>query len=472
MQRRLLIIDDDRSMCEVLESELRRREFDVVWFTSPDQALQKIGDEDFGLVITDLNMQGMSGVEACQKIVASREDVPVIVITAFGSMESAVAAIRAGAYDFITKPFDMDELALTIERALRHRALREEVKRLRRAVDASNKFDDMVGTSAPMRKMYELVTRVAETDTTCLITGESGTGKELVARGIHVRSLRKDGPFVAINCAAMPEPLLESELFGHVKGAFTDARSTRQGLFIKASRGTLFLDEIGEMPAGMQAKLLRALQERTVRPVGGDQELPFDARIIAATNRDLETEVEERRFREDLFYRINVVRIQVPALRARGNDVLMLAQHFLERYAVQSRRGVVGMSSAAADKLMTYPWPGNVRELQNCIERAVALAQFDKIGVDDLPEKIRDYRTTRISVESNDPAELLPMEEVERRYIQRVLEAVGGNKTLAAQVLGFDRRTLYRKLERVRDEEAAKSSEGGGQPPVSERRGP
>ncbi len=284
-----------------------------------------------------------------------------------------------------------------------------------------------------------------------LVTGESGTGKELVAKALHARSARSDGPFVAINCAAMPESLLESELFGHVRGAFTDARVARPGLFVKATGGTLLLDEIGEMPAGMQAKLLRALQERTVRPVGGDQEQPFDARIIAATNRDLETEVEERRFREDLFYRINVVRIHVPPLRARGSDILLLAQHFLERYAAQSRRPVVGMTSAAADKLLSYGWPGNVRELQNCIERAVALAQFDHVGLDDLPEKIRDYKTARIDVESNDPAELLPMEEVERRYIAKVLDAVGGNKTLAAQVLGFDRRTLYRKLERERD---------------------
>jgi two-component system response regulator HydG len=235
-----------------------------------------------------------------------------------------------------------------------------------------------------------------------------------------------------------------------VKGAFTDARNSRPGLFVKASKGTLFLDEIGEMPAGMQAKLLRALQERTARPVGGDQELPFDTRIIAATNRDLETEVEEKRFREDLFYRINVVRVHVPPLRARGSDILMLAQRFLERYAAQSRRPVVGMTSAAADKLLTYPWPG-MSELQNCIERAVALAQFEQIGIDDLPEKIRDYKTARISIESNDPSELLPMDEVERRYILKVLESVGGNKTLAAQVLGFDRRTLYRKLDRVRD---------------------
>jgi two-component system, NtrC family, response regulator AtoC len=451
MDRRILIIDDDRSLCEVLESELRRREFEVTWFTDPHAAIAVFEREDFGLAITDVNMAGMNGVELCKQLVGRREDMPVIVITAYANMETAIAAIRAGAYDFVTKPFDMDELALTIERAIRHRVLREEVKRLRKAVDSTQRFEEILGTSTAMLKMCELVTRVADTETTVLITGESGTGKELVAKALHSKSGRRDGPFVAINCAAMPENLLESELFGHVKGAFTDARTARPGLFIRASKGTLFLDEIGEMPAGMQAKLLRALQERTVRPVGGDQEQPFDTRILAATNRDLETEVEEKRFREDLFYRINVVRTHVPPLRARGGDILLLAQHFLERYANQSRRAVLGMTSAAADKLLQYPWPGNVRELQNCIERAVALAQFDQIGVDDLPEKIRDYKTVRINIESNDPAELLPMEEVERRYILKVLEAVGGNKTLAAQVLGFDRRTLYRKLERARD---------------------
>ena len=451
VDRRILIIDDDRSMCDVLEAELKKRGFESVATTSPEDALLRLAEDDFSLVLTDINMHGMSGVDVCRRIVESREDLPVVVMTAYGSMEAAIATIRAGAYDFVTKPFEMDEIALTMERALKHRALREEVKRLRRVVVEQQKFDDILGSSPSMKKMYDLISRVAETETTVLITGESGTGKELVAKAVHQRSGRKDGPFVAINCAAMPETLLESELFGHTKGAFTDARTARPGLFIRASRGTLFLDEIGEMPAGMQAKLLRALQERTVRPVGGDQEQPFDARIIAATNRDLETEVEERRFREDLFYRINVVRVHVPPLRARGSDILLLAQHFLERYAAQSRRPVVGMTSATADKLLSYPWPGNVRELQNCIERAVALAQFDQIGVDDLPEKIKDYKTARISIESNDPAELLPMDEVERRYILKVLEAVGGNKTLAAQVLGFDRRTLYRKLERVRD---------------------
>ncbi len=449
--RRVLIIDDDRSMCDVLEAELGKRGFQAVGTTSPEDALRRLVEDDFGLVLTDINMHGMSGVDLCRQIVESREELPVVVMTAYGSLEAAIAAIRAGAYDFVTKPFEMDGLALAIERAIKHRALREEVKRLRRVVVDQQKFEDILGTSPAMKKMYDLVARVAETETTVLITGESGTGKELVAKALHAKSARRDGPFVAINCAAMPESLLESELFGHTKGAFTDARSARLGLFIKASKGTLLLDEIGEMPAGMQAKLLRALQERTVRPVGGDQEQPFDARIMAATNRDLETEVEEKRFREDLFYRINVVRVHVPPLRARGSDILLVAQHFLHRYQPNGAQGVVGIKSGAADKLLSYPWPGNVRELQNCIERAVALAQYDQLGLDDLPERVREFKSSRITIESSDPTELLPMEEVERRYILRVLEAVGGNKTLAAQVLGFDRRTLYRKLERCRD---------------------
>jgi two-component system response regulator HydG len=459
VQGRILIIDDDRSMCEILESALKRRDFEVASRTAPEEGLKLLGEQDFDVVVTDLNMAGMSGVDLCKQIAENREDIPVVVMTAFGSMETAVAAIRAGAYDFVTKPFEMDDIALTLERALRHRALREEVKRLRRAVDDSKKVDDIIGQSGAMEKVYDLLNRVADSDTTVLVSGESGTGKELVARALHKRSPRAKGPFVAINCAAMPESLLESELFGHTRGAFTDARQARPGLFVKATNGTLFLDEIGEMPMGMQAKLLRALQERTVRPVGGDVEIPFDARLVAASNRDLETEVDEKRFREDLFYRINVVRINVPPLRQRGSDVLVLAQHFIERYASAGRSRVVGMSSGAADKLLSYPWPGNVRELQNCIERAVALARYDQIGVDDLPEKIRDFKSSRVIVETEDPSELLPMDEVERRYILRVLEAVGGNKTMAAQVLGFDRRTLYRKLERCGVGDPKKSSD-------------
>jgi two-component system, NtrC family, response regulator AtoC len=448
MQGRILIVDDDQSMCELLQAGLKRRGFDPVYRTVPEDALRLLDTDDFAVAITDLHMEGMGGLELCRRIAENRPDMPVVVITAFGSMETAIAAIRAGAYDFITKPFEMDQLALTIERAAKHRALQDEVKRLRMAVNDSRKFDEMVGKSRTMAEVFDLLGRVAETEATVLITGESGTGKELIARALHNRGRRREGPFVAVNCAAMPETLLESELFGHVKGAFTDAKSARTGLFVTASEGTLFLDEVGEMPMGMQVKLLRALQERVVRPIGGNTEVPFNTRIVAATNRDLETEVAEGRFREDLFYRINVVRVHVPPLRSRGSDILILAQHFIEKFAKENGKNVLGISSPAAEKLMAYHWPGNVRELQNCVERAVALTRFDQIVVEDLPEKVRDHRTTRVIVDSEDPTELLPMDEVERRYILRVLEAVGGNKTQAAQVLGFDRKTLYRKLER------------------------
>jgi DNA-binding NtrC family response regulator len=445
---RILIIDDDPSMLEMLRADLERRHYEVVTHTSPEAAIRQLADQDFSVVLSDISMRGMSGVDLCREVVALREDTPVIVMTAFASIESAVASIRAGAYDFVTKPFDPNDLALTLERALKHGALREELKRLRRAVSDLQPCDEMLGESLAMKKIRDVVTRVAETDATVLVTGESGTGKELVARAVHARSARASGPFVAINCAAMPESLLDSELFGHVKGAFTDARAARPGLFVKASGGTLFLDEIGEMPIGMQAKLLRALQERRVRPVGGDVEVAFDVRIAAATNRDLEEEVEQRRFREDLFYRINVVHIHMPPLRQRDNDVLLLAQTFLQRCQNGGAARVVGIKRAAAERLTAYPWPGNVRELQNCIERALALAQFDHIGIDDLPERIRNFNSSRIALESGDPLTIVPMDEIERRYINRVLEALGGNKASAARLLGMDRRTLYRKLER------------------------
>jgi two-component system response regulator HydG len=435
-------------MCELLQAGLKRRGFESVWRTVAEDALALLSQEDFAVVVTDLQMEGMDGIELCRRIVESRPDIAVVVVTAFGSMETAIAAIRAGAYDFITKPFEMDQLGITVDRAVKHRALTEEVKRLRQAVGEARRFDEIIGKSAPIQEVFDLVSRVAETEATVLITGESGTGKELIAHAIHDRSRRREGPFVAVNCAALPEQLLESELFGHVRGAFTDAKSARTGLFVTATNGTLFLDEIGEMPMGMQVKLLRALQERTVRPIGGSTEVPFDTRIVTATNRDLETEVEEGRFREDLFYRINVVRIHVPPLRSRGGDLLLLAQYFVEKFAQQNDKRVIGISSPAAEKLMAYNWPGNVREIQNCIERAVALTQFDQIMVEDLPEKVRDHRASRVIVDSEDPADMLPMDEVERRYILRVLEAVGGNKTQAAEVLGFDRKTLYRKLER------------------------
>jgi two-component system response regulator HydG len=447
MKGRILAVDDDRSMCEVLETGLRDHGFEVRWTTSASEALDLLGTAEIDVIVADLNMPEMSGLELCERIVANRPDVPVIVITAFGSLETAVAAIRAGAYDFITKPLDVDALALALERAVQHRSLREEVKRLRLLVDAPRRSDTLIGKSPAMDRVRDLLDRIADSDASVLITGESGTGKEVVARVLHRQGRRHAGPFVAINCAAMPEPLLESELFGHVRGAFTDARTARTGLFVQASGGTLLLDELGDLPMALQPKLLRALQERAVRPVGGDVEVPFDVRLIATTNRDLESAVEEERFREDLYFRINVIHIPLPPLRARGHDILLLAQHFLVHTAARANKQVTGISSGAAERIMAYDWPGNVRELQNCIERAVALTRFEHITVDDLPEKIRAYRRSHVLVASDDPSELVPLEEVERRYILRVMEACRGNKPLAAQVLGLGRKTLYRKLE-------------------------
>ncbi len=447
MSGRILIVDDERSMCEALEAGLTPRGFATQWTTTAAEALELLRATEFDVVLTDLNMRGLTGLELCERIVANRPDVPVVVITAFGSFDTAVAAIRAGAYDFITKPVKIDALALALERAVRHRALREEVKRLRQMVVDTQRFEEVLGESAAMRKVHELLTRIADSDSSVLITGESGTGKEVVAKALHRRGRRSHGPFVAINCAAMPETLLESELFGHARGAFTDAHVPRTGLFVQANGGTLLLDEIGDLPLSLQPKLLRALQERVVRPVGGNDEIPFDVRLIATTNRDLDSAVEDGRFREDLYFRINVIYVTLPPLRARNTDVLLLAQHFLAHDAAKAGKSVSGLSPAAAGRLLAYTWPGNVRELRNCVERAVALTQYEQIAVDDLPEKIQAYHRSHVLVTSDDPTELAPLEQVERRYILQVMEAVGGNKTLAAQVLGIGRKTLYRKLE-------------------------
>jgi DNA-binding NtrC family response regulator len=442
----ILVVDDDPEMCELAEAGLTQRGYQVTWKVSPKEALDLLDREDFAVLLVDIHMDGMSGLDLCRAALAKRPDLAVVVMTGFGSMDHAIGAMRAGAYDFVTKPVSMEALALAIDRAARHRAMSDELRRLRRRVQ-DQELPNVIGASAAMRRVFDVVDRVADSATSVLITGDSGTGKELVARALHERSGRR-GPFLATNCAAVPENLLESELFGHARGAFTDARTARTGLFVEADQGTLFLDEIADMPLAVQPKLLRALQERKVRPVGSTQEIAFDARIVAATNRDLEHEVVEKRFREDLFYRVNVVRIDVPPLRVRGNDMLSLAQHFLERAAARSGKSVNRLGRLVADRLVSYDWPGNVRELENCIERAVALASFDEITLDDLPAKIREHKPTEVFAESEDPKDLPAMHVVEERYIRKVLAAVGGNKTVAAKVLGFDRRTLYRKLER------------------------
>jgi DNA-binding NtrC family response regulator len=448
MKTRILVIDDDQAMCAMLEARLGTRGLDVITRTTAAEALSLVDHEDFDVLVTDVNMKGTNGLDLCRRVIETRPTLPVILMTAFGTIDMAIQAIRAGAYDFLPKPFEIDQLVLAIERGVTLTHLKDEVLRLRRAVADVQSFDELVGGSPRMTELYALLEKVAASDAPALVTGESGTGKELVARALHKKGPRATGPFVAINCAAMPEALLESELFGHAKGAFTDAKTAKAGLFVSAGGGTVFLDEIGELPLGLQPKLLRALQERRVRPVGGVTETPFDARVVTATNRDLESMVEERTFREDLFFRINVIQVPLPPLRARGGDVLVLAQHFLQRIAARANKQILGFSPEAAQKLMAYAWPGNVRELENSVERAVALASFDKIAVSDLPEKVRTYRSTHIVLASDDPTELVTLDEMERRYVTRVYESVRGNKSAAARILHIERKTLHRMLQR------------------------
>jgi len=445
---RVLVVDDDHAMGKMVVDRLLRRGYEAVGRNEGEEALALLLSEEFDVVVTDIRMPGMSGLDLCTRIVSHRPDLPVVVITAFGSLDSAIAAIRAGAHDFVHKPFEIEELVLRIEGAARHRALHTELVRLRQTVADSEGWGQLLGDSPPIWRLRALLAKVAASDASVLVSGETGTGKEVAARAIHAHSTRRDAPFVVLDCSALPATLLESELFGHVRGAFTDARAERKGLFVQATGGTLLLDEVGELPLDLQPKLLRALQERSVRPVGSDSEVSADARVIAATNRDLEAAVDEGRFRRDLFYRLEVLHVAMPPLRSRGRDVLLLAQHFVQRFAERSGKRVLGFSAPVAERLLAYTWPGNVRELMNCIERSVALTSYEQLVVDDLPERVRSFREEHILVTGSDPEELVPLEEVERRYVLRVLDASSGNKTIAARVLGLDRKTLHRKLER------------------------
>jgi len=446
MNGTILIVDDDEDGAALLRGLLRRYGLDVTAVSSGRQCLEQLRNHPADVVMTDVQMPGMSGTELCVTLRERHPDLLPIIVTGRSDPETAIAAIRAGAFDFITKPLEARAVEVAVSRALEHLALKREVRRLRVEVHRDETIDGIVGDSPALRKMVEMIQRVASSDASVLITGESGTGKELVARALHHRSPRRDRPFVAVNCAAMPASLLESELFGHVRGAFTDARHDRKGLFVSAEGGTILLDEIGEMPIEMQVKLLRVLQERMVRPVGGDQEVPFGVRVLTSTNRDLETEVHEKRFREDLFYRINVVQIAVPSLRDRAGDIVALAQHFINQIAARSRKPVRGLSVDAARLLKDYDWPGNVRELENCMARAVALCRLDEITADDLPTRMQGRRSLEIALPADAPGGLVTMEEMERHYIRRVLHAVAGNKSRAARVLGLDRRSLYRRL--------------------------
>ena len=443
---RVLVIDDDESMCDLVAAALNARGLPTYGETDPERAIDAIEASDVAVVISDLRMQAMTGIELCERILGTRPDIRVILLTGHGDMKAAVAALRVRACDFFEKPPDMDALAAAVERALASLPLPPARPAMPSDDGGSPAIaDGLIGKCRSMRELAQIIDRVAAVDATVLVRGESGTGKDLVARAIHARGSRRAAPFIAINCAAIPHTLLEAELFGHAKGAFTDARSARSGLFEMARGGTLFLDEIADLHLSLQPKLLRALQERAIRPIGSTREVDIDVRLITATNADLAGAVARREFRADLFYRLNVVEILVPPLRERGEDVLLLAHQFLEDCARSMRRDVRGFTSACAARLEGYAWPGNVRELGNVIERAVALTRGAHLDVEDLPRHFRRPDASKPLPQADAPVALASLAEIERQHIRRVMEATGGNKSRAAQILGVDRRTLYRK---------------------------
>ncbi|MCA9659357.1 MAG: sigma-54-dependent Fis family transcriptional regulator [Myxococcales bacterium] len=455
MSAKVLVVDDERAMTDLLGLELRRAGYTPKIARSSDEALALIEREPIDVVVTDLRMPGGSGTDLCQAIVQLRPTLPVIVMTGFGSMEAAIAAIRAGAYDFMTKPFPFEKLQVAIERALEHAALRSELHRLRRAGRDTPGLDALIGASPAMERVFALIERIAATEASVLLTGESGTGKELAARALHRLSRRSAGPYVTLNCAAIPENLFESELFGHVRGAYSGADRDRVGLLRKAHGGTLFLDEIGELPCALQPKLLRVLQEGRVRPVGSDTETPIDVRMVVATNRDLAQEVAAGRFRPDLFYRLAVITIPLPPLRERGDDIVLLAEHFVDELSDAAGRPRPELSDAAIAALLANPWPGNVRELHNWIEYAVAMTDGAVIEPKHLPaapvlaELAAPKRGPATTTTADDPeAAFETLESVEREHILRVLKAVDNNKSRAARILGIDRKTLLSRLHR------------------------
>jgi len=448
---RILVVDDERSMQEFLEIFFRREGYEVVTAGSADGALLAVESDDFDVVISDVQMPGRDGIELLRAVKNSAPETVVIMITAFATTETAIAAMKEGAYDYVTKPFKVDELRLVVEKALEKKLLTQENRRLRSELRIQARTRALVGTSGAMQKVYELIGQVAGTRTNVLVSGESGTGKELVARGIHEQSERRERPFVAVNCGAIPENLLESELFGHMKGAFTGAVTAKAGLFESADGGTLFLDEIGELPAPLQVKLLRVIQDKTLRRVGGNTDHPVDVRIVAATNRDLAQEVEAGRFRDDLYYRLNVIQIALPPLRERKEDVPLLLRHFLDKYAREFGKEVEGFSPAALQKIQAYDFPGNVRELENTVERALALTRSPRIEPECLPPQILDPRQ-RASA-SRLPADGANLDAMvnayERGLLREALDRTGGVKKRAAQLLGISFRSFRYRLEKL-----------------------
>jgi len=444
---KILLVDDETAILDALQILFRGEGFDVSVASSGRAAMEALERARPDLVLSDIRMPGASGLEVLAKAREVDPELPVILMTAQASLQSAVRAVNEGAYYYLQKPFANDELLAICRRAAEARQLKAENRQLKREIRRRDRtFSDRpVGSSRAFRDALALAETVAPTDSTVLISGESGTGKEVIARYIHRLSDRTDGPFLSINCGALPESLLESELFGHMKGSFTGAVRDKDGLLVAARGGTFFLDEIGEMSAATQVKLLRAIQEREVTPVGATESVPVDVRIIAATNRDLEEEIRRGTFRSDLYYRLNVIQLRLPPLRERRDDVEILARHFLERLAQRNGRAMT-LTPPALEVLRGYDWPGNVRELENALERAAVLADGDTIVPSQLPERVRERPEVRLVDEAPPPNPT--MEVIEQAYIRWVLEAEGGNKTRAAEVLGIDPSTLYRKLNR------------------------
>lgn len=442
---RILIVDDDPEMCRFLGQLFTDEGYEPESVHDGASALDRYRAKAFDLALTDLMMPRMKGTELVGKLREINPDAPILLITAFGTIESAVEAMRAGAFHYVTKPFRNEEILLHVRRALEQGAMRRELQQLRSELLTRNRFEDLVAKSDKMQKIFATVDRVADLTANVLIIGESGTGKELVARAIHRRSSRADKIFVPVHCAAIPETLLESEIFGYVRGAFTDARRDRAGLFREADGGVLFLDEISEIPLTLQAKLLRVIEDKEVRPLGSNQAEKVETRIVSACNRDLESLVEANRFRQDLYYRLNVIRIDLPPLRERSEDIPLLADYFVRKFSGETSRKVDGIEPEALAALLDYRWPGNVRELEHTIERAVLLGSNPTIAVEDLPPQISRRRTSPPFASAL--AKGYTLRDIEKEYISRVLEQTSGNKSEAAKILGVDRTTLYRKLE-------------------------
>jgi two-component system response regulator HydG len=445
----ILVVDDDQAHRTMLRTLLSGWGYKIVEADDGQVAIEKVHEQAFDMILMDIRMLKVSGLEALDGIKTYNPAIPVIIMTAYSSVETAVEALKKGAYDYLTKPLDFDELRLAMERAMDHSQLKEENRLLRETLGSHFDRQNIIGRSTAMVKLLETVAQVAPSEATVLITGDSGTGKELIAGAIHFNSPRKDGSFVKVNCAAITETLLESELFGHEKGAFTGAHRLKEGRFRQADGGSLFLDEVSEMSLGMQVKLLRALQEREITRVGGEEVIKVDVRVIAATNKDLIQEIESERFREDLYYRLNVVTLIVPLLRERKEDIPLLAKHFLSTFAEKNRKQIKGFTPQAMDQLLKYDWPGNVRELMNAVERAVVLSRSEYLDEQDLFLVIKDA----LSAEEEPPSRYavpadLPLEDVEKATILKTLESTGGNKSEAARRLGITRKTLHKKLKK------------------------